>query len=324
MCSEGAFAELLQGWGLEFERSRPGIGITGSPDRSLFRVVVETGCGSLFVLERVDRGLRDRKARIAAALAELRDRGLEQVLPYLRDGTGAFVREHPTGTWMLSPYVRGVALPRPGYGRETWRAAPLVDFLAGLRRASASLPNTPTTPRTPPFSPGRFVADLRERLRRFDPEVHRRVAPVAAALEASPALERGALPTAFCHGDYHPLNVIWSPSGISAVIDWEFVGTKPEAYDLATLVGCIGVEDPAALTGGLILEIVERTRGSGLVTPASLTALPALVLAIRFAWLSDWLRRRDAEMVDLEVTYIRLLADHAGELAVCWGLGRDG
>ena len=44
---------------------------------------------------------------------------------------------------------------------------------------------------------------------------------------------------AFAHGDYHPLNVIWTKAGIAAVIDWEFSGLKPEMYDAAILVGCL-------------------------------------------------------------------------------------
>jgi homoserine kinase type II len=42
------------------------------------------------------------------------------------------------------------------------------------------------------------------------------------------------------------------------------------------------------------------------------------VVAIRFAWLSDWLRRRDREMIDLEVTYIHLLIDNRQALKDIW------
>ncbi len=51
----------------------------------------------------------------------------------------------------------------------------------------------------------------------------------------------------FCHGDLHPLNVIWGEKSIRAVIDWEFSGIKPEIYDLANMLGCLGMEDPANL-----------------------------------------------------------------------------
>ena len=36
----------------------------------------------------------------------------------------------------------------------------------------------------------------------------------------------------------------------------------------------------------------------------SATTLPELTLAVRFGWLSEWLRKRDAVMVELELDYM--------------------
>lgn len=55
------------------------------------------------------------------------------------------------------------------------------------------------------------------------------------------------LPLSFCHGDLHPLNVIWYQDRIKAVIDWEFTGMNPDIYDAANLVGCAGIENPNGL-----------------------------------------------------------------------------
>jgi homoserine kinase type II len=38
------------------------------------------------------------------------------------------------------------------------------------------------------------------------------------------------------------------------------------------------------------------------------------VIAIRFAWLSEWLRHEDREMIALETDYMNLLADNADVL----------
>jgi hypothetical protein len=46
----------------------------------------------------------------------------------------------------------------------------------------------------------------------------------------------------------------------------------------------------------------------------------ALVLARRFAWLSDWLKRPDPEMIDLEAVYIQLLLDNREIFTRSWGL----
>jgi homoserine kinase type II len=42
------------------------------------------------------------------------------------------------------------------------------------------------------------------------------------------------------------------------------------------------------------------------------------VIATRFAWLSDWLRRRDKEMIELEATYIYLLIQSRLDLSNFW------
>lgn len=121
-------------------------------------------------------------------------------------------------------------------------------------------------------------------------------------------LLRDDLPVRFCHGDYHPLNVIWSASGINAVIDWEFLGHKPEIYDVAMMIGCLGMEKPQSLTGDLVFEFVKRLKESGLIAKKS------------WAWLSDWLKRSDQEMIDLEAVYIQLLLDNREIFIRSWGI----
>ena len=54
------------------------------------------------------------------------------------------------------------------------------------------------------------------------------------------------------------------------------------------------------------------------LSPVCWQHLAEWVVAIRFAWLSDWLRRRDREMIDLEVTYIHLLIHNRRALKDYW------
>jgi homoserine kinase type II len=124
----------------------------------------------------------------------------------------------------------------------------------------------------------------------------------------------------FCHGDYHPLNVIWASKGINAVIDWEFLGYKPEIYDIAMMIGCLGMEKPQSLTGDLVFEFVKRFKESGLIAEICWSYLFEFVLALRFAWLSDWLKRSDAEMTDLEAVYLQLLLDNREIFIRSWGI----
>ena len=70
------------------------------------------------------------------------------------------------------------------------------------------------------------------------------------------------IPILFCHGDYHPLNIIWSKNNIRSVIDWEFLGYKSEIYDIANLLGCIGIEEPTSLINKLAESFISKIKES--------------------------------------------------------------
>ena len=217
----------------------------------------------------------------------------------------------------MVPFVEGVALQRPDYVSDGWRGRSLADFLCSLRSSSGEIPGfSPARP----FSLPEFIRGFMEKLQRHDPDIHGHVKPVFAFLEKALFPAHDALPVAFCHGDYHPLNVIWASRGIAAVIDWEFLGYKHELYDAANLVGCIGMELPKGLTGELVLSFLRRLFRAGYITPQGSTHLFELVLAQRFAWLSEWLHKSDREMVDLECVYISLIHDNRDVLRRAWGL----
>jgi homoserine kinase type II len=112
--------------------------------------------------------------------------------------------------------------------------------------------------------------------------------------------------------------VIWEADGIRAVIDWEFCGLKPELYDVANLIGCVGVEEPAALTGELVGALLRHLREAAFLSLLGWRLLLPYVLALRFAWLSEWLRKGDEEMIELELTYMRLLMQDRTEIERCW------
>ena len=91
-------------------------------------------------------------------------------------------------------------------------------------------------------------------------------------------------------------------------------------YDIAMMIGCLGMEKPQSLTGDLVVEFVNRFKDSGLIAEKSWSYLFDFVLALRFAWLSDWLKRSDPEMIDLEAVYIQLLLDNREIFIRSWGI----
>jgi homoserine kinase type II len=309
--------EVLKLWGLQLMKIREDIPIAGSPDRCLFRTVIEDKEGRLHILENLDPEFIPHKKKIAQGLAFLSEEGLSEVHPYLSLGEEECIAVRHSQFWQVSPYVDGVPLDRPAYAFEGWRGPVLADFLITLWDKSEEVPSFY---KSESFSIVSFNREFLKKIESREPELYERVVPAVdfLAKEFEPAHDE--LPVRFCHGDYHPLNVIWSKDGINAVIDWEFCGYKPEFYDIAMMVGCLGMEKPQSLTGDLVFEFIKRLKESGLIAEKSWTCFFEFVLALRFAWLSDWLKRSDPEMVDLEAVYIQLLLDSRDIFTRSWGI----
>ena len=306
-------------WGLDMNRPRPDIPISGSPERCLDRLVIEDTSGELFIVEKLAPESVPRKQRIAETLHRLRQSGVLTVFPYLPskrgDGESNFIVQFPLGYWQVAPYVPGTALNRPQYVYEKWRGTALAVFLAELYDKIPDLSDLQTEP---VFSLTEFTETLMEKLAQHDPDIHTQVVPIYDYLKESffPAHEE--MPIRFCHGDYHPLNVVWSQNSIAAVIDWEFIGFKRELYDIANLIGCVGMEIPKSLTRELVQGLLKELQRTGLVNQNNQTFLFDFVLAQRFAWLSEWLHKSDQEMVDLECVYIQLLFENQSPLRRAW------
>lgn len=311
-----ALAGALRSWGLRPARPRPDLDISGSPERALSRVVVEDEAGALFIVERLDPMALERKREIAGAVSTLAA-GLPEVNPYLRAEDGDAVIKTEAGFIQASRYVPGIPLPRPEYLDQAWRGPALADFLIRLRRSEAARTLASSAPS---FSLAPFVRRLASRLAEREPAHLERVKPALDHLEGGLFGREEELPRAFAHGDYHPLNVVWSERGIAAVIDWEFCGRKAELYDAAVLVGCLGMEHPRVLAEDITIGTIGRLQESGAFAESSWAVFFGLVLGLRFAWLSDWLKRRDAEMIELETVYIDLLLRNREVLARNWGL----
>jgi homoserine kinase type II len=309
-------ADILHCWGLIFQSELPEVPLAGSPERSLFRTVVEDHAGRRFVLEQIQTTVLGRKREIASTIEFLAEKGLAAAHPYLRGRDGDFITKAAGGFWQVSPFIDGVGLKRPEYTLEAWRGRALARFLIDMKEKSEGIPfGKPGRP----FSIADFTRDLMMRMTRHNSER-------AAAAEAAyrhlerhffPAHDR--LPVAFCHGDPHPINVIWGEDHIRAVIDWEFSGYKPEIYDAALVIGCIGMEDPESLMEPMVLGFLDELKTEGIFGKLSFSILPEFVLALRFAWLSEWLRKKDDEMVEMETDYIRLLLDGQERFRHAWG-----
>lgn len=305
-------------WGFSLRRACPELTIAGSPERAMGRELLEAEDGRKFVLERLPLGAKESRVRQAKTLRSLVAGGLEGVAPWLSPRPGEFGVEEEGFFWQLRHWIHGESLPRETYALDAWRGKAAAQFLLGLRRVSQEQKDSLPAAQTTPFRLGHYIEHLMEHFQRFMPALVKDMTPMVEELKAFEEYEKTA-PAAFCHGDFHPGNILWSASGIRGVIDWEFCGPKAPAYDLANLLGCLGVDDPAYLTGPMAFALVHTLREDNYLSLRDWRFLPDLVAALRFAWMREWVARKDREMILQELDFLWLVLDNRELLRGRWG-----
>jgi homoserine kinase type II len=289
-------------WGKRIVTVRFGAFIQGSPERSGFRAVVIDEQEISWVLEMARDDDVDKKRLIASRVRLLHEKGLP-VIEYERGLNGEEVQREGERHWLLSRFVKGVQLDRKTYWRDGQRGKALADFLADLyahTRGDEWLTGTP-------FSLPSYIESLLDTMRRSRQEVFGDFGGIVEHLRKELFPVHDSVPQRFCHGDPHPMNILWGDQGIKAVIDWEFCGLRPVLYDAALVIGCVGSESPDALDAGFIQCFCQRLVERKAFTAAQWDLLPLFVIAQRFAWLSEWLRRNDEEMIQFESGFIDFL-----------------
>lgn len=305
--------DILAMWGLTPQRPRTDIILSGSPERCVTRMAVEDTTGRVWMLEKLLPGQFDRRERIGRTLLALEQAGLP-VPAYLPDANGHFVVEQVESHYQLSPFVPGDTLPQPDYIEDTERGTSLGKFVCALRTASAGIHAFDTVP---DFILEEYINEFMGTIALRRPEINVALLPVLPVL--TPLFTAWpTLPRTLSQGDMHPLNVIWQGHSVAAVIDWEFAGLRPALFDVANCLGCVGIEDPTALVRGFSLGLLRSLKDSGCLELTNFSLLPELILGLRFAWISEWLRRGDTEMAEIELRYMRLLANSIDTLLPAW------
>jgi len=287
-------------WNIEVIKSLPDIMIQGSPERSLFRVVIEDIQKQQYILEKIKSEELVHKRQIAELLVGFFAKGLE-VQPYMASNNGEPIREDSGAYWQIMPRLRVNTLLRDKYMFEDWRGAALADFLIKLRAISKELP---VHSELPAFSLKQYIATLFRRISCEQESLATELLEIKNYLDIT--LFSSPMAQEFCHGDPHPLNIFWGASNIRAVIDWEFCGFKDELYDPALIIGCVGIDHPQSFQEGFIPEFMQKLEKSGIYF-RSWDKIWKYVLAVRFAWLSEWLRREDKQMIATEVNYMKFI-----------------
>ncbi len=312
MSDAGALVpQVAAAFGLHWGALREDLAVAGSPQRSAWRGVMADADGVLYLAEELTPGNVELKRRIAERLAFLTEQRVPGVHPQCATPQGEYIAQVDGHAWQVRAYIDGEPLPRPDWVWDAWRGVAWAEFLLALRRAGAHMPARLVGE---VFWLRTFIEEFVRRLRLRRLALLAEVQPALDALHGDYFLREPRLPMAFCHGDCHALNVIWGPRAIRSVIDWEFCGLKPALYDAALLIGCVGAEEPEALNGPLVRALL-----AGLASEPELMAqaeaLPDMVLAARFCWLSEWLRQDDLDMIILEVDTLARFRQQIASLA---------
>lgn len=305
--------ELFNKFSLSFKRQRADIVIPGSPERCIARFAAEDMNGIIWLVEKLQPAQTIWRNTVGTMLTELSRSGTPHIHPPAHTADGETVIIHKMAPYQLTPFIAGTELPRPEYCAEPERGKAIGEFLIALQEngKSISIPKNST----PPLP--EYIADVVSTIQKREPAIYKRVKNILPHLEDFFAAY-DAIPTALAHGDCHPINIIWNGTQIAGVIDWEFTGNKMVLYDAANCIGCVGFEHPNWLINGLVPQLLGTLyKGSNLFAANTEHLIPA-VLALRFAWLSEWLRKRDPEMQEMELDYMDILANHKIEIEQHW------
>ena len=153
----------------------------------------------------------------------------------------------------------------------------MADFLIALKKSSADIHCHVT-----PFSICEYIRALLPRIREKNPPLLDDLLPIWQELDEFSRAET-TLPIDFCHGDFHPNNVLWGDRQLNGVIDWEFSGHKVAGYDVATLLGCLGMDNPEFLTADMTFAFLNKLKANDFHSDIVWHWLPDYIAATRFA-----------------------------------------
>jgi homoserine kinase type II len=311
------FKKITKNWDIDFKEIKDDINIYGSPERSKYRIVLSDKKNSLYILERISKDQLKRKEEIADNIFKLKknDETLK-IYPYLLNKINLFISEVEKELWMMSPYLNGIELERPGFIDQIWRGKVMADFLIELIKSGKIFHTIDKNI----FALDEYVIKIEDVMKNHNSSEYNSLKKTIDYLKKDFFPIYSQLPLAFCHGDFHPINIIWGENDINAVIDWEFCGFKPELYDVANMVGCLGIENPSAFKKEITTGFLNSFREINLFSAISWDNFINLIISIRFGWLSEWFRKRDQEMIELEIVYINLVFDKMNELKSFWDI----
>ena len=295
---------FLQHWGVEFREVVTGIQISGSPNRAVKRFLF-SGRDGVFAAEGFELRKKSRQCAQNELLELLKAQKMAGINPWCRTLERAHGAVADGCFWQLRRWCAADGLPRETLGEERVYSTIWTETLRQLQKFAPPEKN-------PRFMPNEdfYFSGYLPRLARFAAEKGGSFAPgIAKLLTVMRPIcrELDKLPQMFAHGDFHPGNILVHENRLSAVIDWEFCGWKPAGYDLALLLGCLGMDNLRWLSEGATVEMQNALYRQNYMPEKAWEMLPFSIAAVRLGWLGEWLDLGDQEMIKRELEFISFL-----------------
>jgi len=277
----------------------------GAPSRAADRVLISDRYGNMFIIEKHHFWNRDKKEKMAENIEILAINDIHESVPYLKNGFNQFVTEFDNRCWMMIPFIENVPLKRPDYLNSAEMGKNAAGILLKIYNASSSIRMNDVSG---DFSFIVHVHNLIDKIRRSCPDLYIRTTDVVNVVENRFIEVVTSSKIIFCHGDFHPLNILWENESVKSVIDWEFSGYRPILTDIANILGCAGFEDSAAFERDFVKEFLKTIENSGFLSEKQLRDLNVFIIGFRFAgWLNEWINDKDEELMEREICYLNFL-----------------
>lgn len=286
--------------------------------RTIKKIIFETKDNNLYILEQIAFERYKRKKEVIEYLNGFKKLGIKKIEEYIKSESKEYIIEYKLRYWQLRKYVEGDLLKRPEYIFDGEKGRLMGEFLIDFYHRTKNLKKSENETY---FNLKEMFYDVKKRMERSSLEIFKKLKDVSNYLELNFLNKYESLPLKLCHGDYHPLNLIWKGRSIEKVIDWEFVSWKVEAYDIANLIGCVGMENPVAFFEIFLKEFMLTLKRDSNISEKSWESLLELIITVRYAgWISLWLKNKDEDMIELEVKYIKLIFENRDKIKRVWGM----
>lgn len=299
---------LLSAWDFAYASSGDSALITGSPNRTENRFLFQDDSGSFYVAEGYNKAKMEAQKRQNILLETFAENHLEGIYPFCRTLSGEHGTIYGDLFWQIRPYIAADAMvEQRDFGSKGDFGKLWGEFLLQMKEIFVRLPEKPAMPNAPFYMSG-YMPKLFTLAERKMPSILEKLRHFENLLAPFFKWER-SVQQMFAHGDYHPGNILMGEGKIKTVIDWEFTGMKFPGYDMALLIGCLGMDHPDNLASEAVVVLQDILYENHFMEEDAWEHLTEMISSTRMGWLGEWLSMGDENLVKQEMELLSILLE---------------